>query len=486
MAQSATLYRQNKGLELPDSLRYAVITLHGLCGWSFQKIYTESGHLIPRTTASSIWHHAMTSAQIALSTTEEVDWVALLDYAEVSARSGHPKSLNPTLKSKLRSEYLNQPSEPFIQVAKQQNLNIGRETARQIALSPSPQHPYRIVKRKRPHKLILTAANAASRREYCLWLKEKLCRKVGLQKPRKVIFVMSDETPIYIGGPDRHHEYVTAIEGAEANSLAKPVDNHAKFVLQTLAACSGDHRQTRPCLTFQNDKDTKSAIQKQLNSAHAAAKRRSQKMIAAAADPSSEASEIVKQANIDMRAQHAIDLATGKKNTPKTKRPLSAEQVFKVDETEFKRTSEKGMDFAWYSYQWLLKYLYPYYYRVARANPDCDVYLIEDNSGSHTKARRFLQGHPLQQGILFAPQPANSPDLHPIERIFDALKDEMATFTPCRKNSAAVAEAVEQIRWIWQEAEMISNRIETMTNNATFIDRAKKCLKIDGWNFFHG
>lgn len=98
----------------------------------------------------------------------------------------------------------------------------------------------------------------------------------------------------------------------------------------------------------------------------------------------------------------------------------------------------------------MLKYLYPYYHKVARANLDYDVYLVEDNAGSHTKTRRFLQGHPLQQGILFAPQPSSSPDFHLIERVFDALKDEIASFTPSAKNSATVAEAEEKIKWLSQ------------------------------------
>lgn len=34
----------------------------------------------------------------------------------------------------------------------------------------------------------------------------------------------------------------------------------------------------------------------------------------------------------------------------------------------------------------------------------------------------------MQKGILFALQLGNSPDLHPIKRCFDALKDEISTF----------------------------------------------------------
>src|SRR4051794_18864786 len=88
------------------------------------------------------------------------------------------------------------------------------------------------------------------------------------------------------------------------------------------------------------------------------------------------------------------------------------------------------MDFACYAYNWLIPELYPYYSKVVRLHPDRDVYLIEDNSGAHTKARQHLADHPLQEGVKFAPQPGNSPDLHPIERVFDILKDCTDSYEP--------------------------------------------------------
>jgi len=47
---------------------------------------------------------------------------------------------------------------------------------------------------------------------------------------QKVIFVMSDETPIHVGGPIRHIEYVTVPEGAE-NIPPIIEDRHPKFTL---------------------------------------------------------------------------------------------------------------------------------------------------------------------------------------------------------------------------------------------------------------
>jgi len=64
------------------------------------------------------------------------------------------------------------------------------------------------------------------------------------------------------------------------------------------------------------------------------------------------------------------------------------------------------------------------------------VYLVEDNSKPHKKAREHLAGHPLQQGIKFAPQPGNSLDLHPIERCFNALKDVTDEIKPTSTSKA--------------------------------------------------
>jgi hypothetical protein len=51
-----------------------------------------------------------------------------------------------------------------------------------------------------------------------------------------------------------------------------------------------------------------------------------------------------------MLEQHRRDLEAKKKGTPKSKRPLTAKKVFKVNPKEFQRTAEKGIDFAWYAY----------------------------------------------------------------------------------------------------------------------------------------
>lgn len=147
----------------------------------------------------------------------------------------------------------------------------------------------------------------------------------------------------------------------------------------------------------------KQEIGDQLVKARRQAENRAIQLIREAISPTSEAAKIVEQANTDMDIQHRLDLDNNVPKTPKTKRRLTAEKVFKIDLKDFERTADKGMDFAWYAYNWLLSDLYPYYWTVVKNNPGCDVYLIEDNAGAHKRAREHLVGHILQQGIQFAP-----------------------------------------------------------------------------------
>lgn len=71
----------------------------------------------------------------------------------------------------------------------------------------------------------------------------------------KVILVTSDEKPVYIEGPLRHDEHITAAEGAPAHELSKMVAGHGKFTIQLLEACSSDINITRSCTSFVKHKD---------------------------------------------------------------------------------------------------------------------------------------------------------------------------------------------------------------------------------------
>lgn len=81
---------------------------------------------------------------------------------------------------------------------------------------------------------------------------------------------MLDKTPIYIGSPPRHREFITIRQGALAYKLAKQVDSHAKFTIQLLAACCLDYSIDRPCKVFEPDIGD---IKTELDKAHQLAKK---------------------------------------------------------------------------------------------------------------------------------------------------------------------------------------------------------------------
>ena len=71
----------------------------------------------------------------------------------------------------------------------------------------------------------------------------------------------------------------------------------------------------------------------------------------------------------------------------------------------------------------LIPLLYPYYEAVRRANSNGTIWLVEDNAGIHTKAATVMELERERHGIKKALWPPNSPDLHPIENIWDYEKD---------------------------------------------------------------
>lgn len=164
MAQNLQLVSRNEHAYWPNNIRCAVTTAHGLCGQSFAEIGRASGGLIPPRAANKIWHHTVEAAQIALQTDSIPTWDQLLEYVEPSKKSGRPKVLDKPSKTQLRQAYLDNAFEPFDEVAEQQGLKISRIPARKIAKGPSPEHPYKIVKRKMPTKLPLNDNDRRRRR----------------------------------------------------------------------------------------------------------------------------------------------------------------------------------------------------------------------------------------------------------------------------------------------------------------------------------
>lgn len=60
---------------------------------------------------------------------------------------------------------------------------------------------------------------------------------------------------------------------------------------------------------------------------------------------------------------------------------------------------------------------------MQRANPAREVWLIENHALAHQKAAKICANIIKEKGIKKVDWPANSPDLHPIEDIWDWEKE---------------------------------------------------------------
>jgi hypothetical protein len=253
--------------EVPFDIRCAIITLHGVVGWSYAAIGRVPGIDLARGVVSKIVNHATTSAQIATGTSGTIPWDVQLEYCAVSGRSGRRKKVDPETKSKFRQALLDQPNEHPTTIAQDQlGLPIYALTARRMALSPSPIRPFRIVRRKKPKKYILNSMDMFRRRQYCQWLVRKIFGYIGETRPKKKIFVMSDETPLDFGGPGKHDQWCNALEGSKSEDLLHVFQpSRLQFTIQTLAACSSDLTIKRPVKCFiKDDKLEKQKIWTQL------------------------------------------------------------------------------------------------------------------------------------------------------------------------------------------------------------------------------
>ena len=70
----------------------------------------------------------------------------------------------------------------------------------------------------------------------------------------------------------------------------------------------------------------------------------------------------------------------------------------------------------------MINLLYLFYKKVQRANPTCEIWLIEDNTLAHQKAAKMYANIIKKKAIKMVDTLANSPDLQFIEDILDREK----------------------------------------------------------------
>ncbi len=144
----------------------------------------------------------------------------------------------------------------------------------------------------------------------------------------------------------------------------------------------------------------------------------------------------------------------------------------------------------------LTKKLWPYYHAIQAANPDREVWLIEDNAPPHTKANRLCNDEVVQQGIRKLTWPPNSPDLHAIENVFTDLKKKVHDLNLSKQQSIKAFREVSAT-----VSALLKEKPDDQANNGmgnfgsaikkrlcsdTIRRKAQRCIDHEGNNNFHG
>ena len=110
---------------------------------------------------------------------------------------------------------------------------------------------------------------------------------------------------------------------------------------------------------------------------------------------------------------------------------------------------------------------------------DRQVWLIEDNAGIHSKAEWVAWRDRAEKGIRKAPWPPNSPDLHPIENLWDYTKDLLSEEPVSGSSDAEKKRFKDLVIKEWQE---IDGKVQQMM--AGFKDKLERCIAHHGDNNF--
>ena len=301
---------------------------------------------------------------------------------------------------------------------------------------------------------------------------------ISLAKRKRIVVVSCDESPHYFGGSK--HLGLTYLEGEDRHAYTGP-KRRAAFTLQQWSACSSDTSILRRIKIWEPETDElKAELQEKL--------KKKQRMVDEKVEYQRHRAAIqgTWEHRIMLEVNYEINTYNRGKPKKNRKHQKNLEQVFKYKKLE--RENEKGgMDFVFYAFEILEKELLPYYCQIRDRNPDATVLLAEDNLGSHGKARELLADEIYAMNIQFLEQPANSPDLHPIERIFDNQKRLLSDYKHRVKSQSKASKehAKTELKRTWILDKKLDNKVSAKMAVDNWFFLAQQCLKAGGDNKFN-
>lgn len=471
-----------------DAVKGAIVTLKLHCDLDFVAIAGILG--VAPTTPGTIYRKVLACAPPSPTLTQLLDAVPQTTLEHPGRR---PKVRNGSALSAEIRDSIVQNGTCDIEAAVGDvltgaGISLSRQTLIEIAHNHrDPIHDYSIVKGVRVHKPALDDEALELRRNYCDWLiaEYNLCPKL--------IFVCYDEALKGIGGRNGRggKQGVWRPKGDNANDYPVHV-KPAKFSLMICAATSTDTlvRHKRPCVVWvKEDNEQREEMLERVRKANVKARDLISRKRARAEVVGTAEERALRDLNHNIaqnnRAAEAANRAAGKKGNAIKKgtyKQKTAEQFY--DYKDFIYKPGKGINGIWYAERILKDELFPYYVAVREANPNAQVYLVQDNVYLHGLGLKYCAPEIEELDIKFAPHPPNSPDLHPIEHCFGRLEGFLQEYEVSSASRVAKAEAEEFVKHIWQEDETMRQYMAGKVSPQYFEKVAQKCLKRDGNNNF--
>ncbi|PVH92277.1 hypothetical protein DM02DRAFT_635494 [Periconia macrospinosa] len=412
------------------------------------------------------------------------------------SKAGRPVTVRPLteLSANIRSALLENPSYKYVDAASDV-LHAAGKTACQNTLvrvareHRDDAHPYAITRGIRSKKPKLNDEAQLERCKYSGWIIEQ-----SLLRVRGVIFVCYDETSKAMGGTNLRggKQLYTRPVGVNSNDIAVPI-KPPKFHLMICAATSTATRVShkRPCVIWQDDDDAHAARAENLKKLNQTLRNyvaRKQALASTFGTPEyrqlRDINDRITKENTRAKDRNRAEGRTGGGLRRGVRKLWTPEKLFSQE--DFVYTRGKGMSGAWFALEILQKHVFPYYIAVRDSHPEADVYLVMDNVRLHGLALRLLVPEIERLGILRAPHPPNSPDLHPIEHCFGRLEGFLDDYLVRGSSKHEKEQAIKYIQYIWQEDEGMRRYMDRHLSMDYFARVADRCLSRFGNNNYTG